>query len=68
MSVRNKLAVSILTILATQYGGLAASTEICGPEAEINPDSTTWKVRLHGANKDRRAARKKRAKKLNRRR
>lgn len=67
MNAQSRLPVSILTILSAQYGGLA-STEVCGPEQEASPDAAPWKLRLHGANKDRRAARKKRAKKLNRRR
>ncbi len=37
-------------------------------EDELTPDPTPWKTRLYGANKDRRASRKKRAKKLGRRR
>lgn len=35
---------------------------------EPDPDPTPWKTRLYGVNKDRRASRKKRAKKLARRR
>lgn len=42
--------------------------EVCQPEVEREPDPCPWKVRLYGANKDRRAARKKRTKKLGRRR
>ena len=43
-------------------------SEVCGPDEETNENPTPWKTRLYGANKDRRAARKKRAKKLGRRR
>ena len=67
MRQRDSLGIAIISLMAASYGGQVTS-ETCGPEIEYNEDRTPWKLRLHGANKDRRAARKKRTKKLNRRR
>ena len=64
--LRDNLAITTLTILAAQYGGVSNS-EVSGPEVETDPHAAPWKIRLYGANKDRRVARKKRAKKLRRR-
>lgn len=61
-----KLAISLLAML-----GKAAEEpqENYQDLTAVEPkDSAPWKVRLHDANRDRRASRKKRAKKLNRRR
>lgn len=57
-----------ITALVAASLGTTVNAEPCGPEAEDSPDSAPWKIRLYGANKDRRASRKKRAKKLGRRR
>lgn len=67
-SPKTSLSASILAIITSQLGGVANSSESCGLELEDSPDAAPWKVRLYGANKDRRAARKKRSKKLGRRR
>lgn len=47
---------------------ITGDVETVQAEDELTPNPTPWKVRLYGANKDRRAARKKRAKKIGRRR
>ena len=65
--MKTKLAVSIIALLSATTGGVNYS-EPCGPDAEDQPREAPWKVRLYDANKDRRAARKKRAKKIGRRR
>jgi hypothetical protein len=65
MSPRTKLVLgAVLLSLPT----LVCNPESVQAEAELTPNPTPWKTRLYGANKDRRAARKKRAKKLGRRR
>ena len=63
-----KKAGYALLALTVAHLGAVANAEPCGPDVEVTPDSAPWKVRLYGANKDRRASRKKRAKKLGRRR
>lgn len=67
-SPKTSLAVSILAVISSQLGGGVNFSESCGPEVEDSPNAAPWKTRLYGANKDRRASRKKRAKKLGRRR
>lgn len=63
MNARNR-AVSLMALLLSQPTVLS---EPCR-DTTVEPEETPWKVLLYGANKDRRAARKKRAKKLGRRR
>lgn len=62
------LGRTLLALVAANLGCVVVNAEPSGPEPEDNPDSAPWKIRLYGANKDRRASRKKRAKKLGRRR
>lgn len=66
--MKSYLGQTLLALVAANLGAAVSNAEPCGPEPEDNPDSAPWKVRLYGANKDRRASRKKRAKKLGRRR
>lgn len=61
----NARAVSLMALLMSQPTVLS---EPCQDTGEVVEPEAPWKVRLYGANKDRRAARKKRAKKLGRRR
>lgn len=56
---------AILLTLPTIASNYAESVQA---EDELTPNPTPWKTRLYGANKDRRAARKKRSKRLGRRR
>lgn len=63
-----KMGYALLALVAANLGSVVANSETMGPDVEATPDSAPWKVRLYGANKDRRASRKKRAKKLGRRR
>ncbi len=66
MNPNGKLLLGcVAAILSTDY---PSNYETVGPEAEKGEITEPWRLRLHGANKDRRAARKKRAKKLSRRR
>ena len=67
MNVRNKAGYALLSLVVSHLGAVV-NAETCGPDVEDHPQDAPWKVRLYGANKDRRAARKKRAKKLGRRR
>ena len=62
-----KMGYALLALVTANLGSVVANSEICGPDEEVRPEDAPWKVRLYGANKDRRAARKKRAKKLRRR-
>lgn len=63
-----KMGYALLALVTANLGSVVANSETCGPDEEVRPEDAPWKVRLYGANKDRRAARKKRAKKLGRRR
>lgn len=67
MNARNKAGYALLSLVVSHLGAVVSNSETCGPEVEDRPQDAPWKVRLYGANKDRRAARKKRAKKLRRR-
>lgn len=65
MNPKGKILLGVIgTILSTEY---PSNHETVGQEVEKDEIAEPWRLRLHGANKDRRAARKKRAKKLNRR-
>lgn len=66
--MKTKLAMSIMAVLMSQTQRGVNYSEVCQPEQEDQPREAPWKVRLYDANKDRRAARKKRAKKIGRRR
>ena len=66
MNPRSNMAIHVMAALMD-----VAATNYSEPCQDVDMDTgreAPWKVRLYGANKDRRAARKKRAKKLGRRR
>lgn len=65
MNAPAKLVLGAIMLASPTF---VPSAEVCGPDEDPHVDPTPWKTRLYGANKDRRASRKKRAKKLGRRR
>lgn len=69
MNSRSSFATTLLGALLSVHGDTVNfSDEPCQDLTSVDREEAPWKVRLYGANKDRRAARKKRTKKLGRRR
>lgn len=69
MPKQSRFAVAIMSVIASAMGTPTnVSDEPCQDLTSVDREEAPWKVRLYDANKDRRAARKKRAKKIGRRR